>query len=499
MVEFEVKLQVPAGVQARVARAFAAAPVQGLRAQYADTVTGQLAAQGIVVRMRKEGPRWVQTAKAPGANAQARLEHNVDISCPVRGAVPVIDLTRHAGTPLEEHMRKALDLSADAAFPPLVVTFETDVQRRIIDQITGRGHTEIAFDVGRVRAGRRSVAICEVEFELKSGAASATVSEAGRWAKKYGLWISAIAKSQHGARLCSGTVPDAATARKPDYPESATLHEARTAILHSCLDHIIANASEVVAGSVLPEHVHQLRIGIRRLRTGMRELGVAGQTGAVRWEKELRRVFGILGEHRDRALVALQQPQLRSAGSPPVDMSAGPEALSAAVLAAVRSPGFQATLLELMACAHRVPRASGKHPVAGHPEAKYPEARKLAVARLRKLRRQITRDADQFESLGAELQHGVRKRVKRLRYLAELARPLFAAREVDDYLKHLKPVQDRLGAYNDGLMAQAFYQRIARRQPGAWFAAGWLAAQRAGQAEACQRELGHLRHIDVFW
>jgi triphosphatase len=490
MVEFEVKLQVPSGAQSKVARAFALAPPQRLRARYADVGKGQLATRGIVVRMRKEGRRWVQTAKAPGGHAQARLEHNVDVSSPACGEEPAIDLVRHAATPLEGHIRKALDLSHDDPWPPLVVSFETDVRRRIIDQPTGGGHTEIAFDVGRVRSGKRSIAICEVEFELKSGAASATVSEACRWAAKYGLSMSSITKSEQGARLRSGTAPAAAGAKKLVYSEKATLHEARTAILHSCLDQIIANASEVAAGSILAEHVHQLRIGIRRLRTGMRELGVTGQTGAARWENELVRVFRILGEHRDREFVITQQqPQLESAGSPPVDMSAGREALSAAMLDAVRSSRFQVTLLELLAHAHRQPRLSSNEP----------DAKQVAVARLRKLHRQVCKDGGQFQALAQELQHRVRKRLKRLRYMAELTRPLFAGKEVDDYLERLKPVQDRLGLYNDGLIAHAVYRGLARRQPGAWFAVGWLGARHAEQAAACQREMESLESVKVFW
>jgi hypothetical protein len=78
MTEFELKLEIPAG---RLEAALAAMKREGakrerLRAVYFDTQDGALVAHGIVVRMRKEGRKWVQTAKAPGSGALARLEHN---------------------------------------------------------------------------------------------------------------------------------------------------------------------------------------------------------------------------------------------------------------------------------------------------------------------------------------------------------------------------------------------------------------------------------------
>ena len=46
--------------------------------------------------------------------------------------------------------------------------------------------------------------------------------------------------------------------------------------MHECLEQVLVNASEIAAGSSDAEHVHQLRVGIRRLRTAMRELAVWG-------------------------------------------------------------------------------------------------------------------------------------------------------------------------------------------------------------------------------
>ncbi|MDZ4359907.1 MAG: CYTH domain-containing protein, partial [Variovorax sp.] len=71
-----------------------------LQARYFDTADQRLVADGMVLRLRKEGRRWVQTVKAAGDNALHRLEHNVDLG--TGAAAPAIDPARHAGTPVGE-------------------------------------------------------------------------------------------------------------------------------------------------------------------------------------------------------------------------------------------------------------------------------------------------------------------------------------------------------------------------------------------------------------
>ena len=58
------------------------------------------AGAGMVLRLRLEGPRWVQTVKAAGDGPLQRWEHNVDLGALRAGEVPVADPQRHAGTPV---------------------------------------------------------------------------------------------------------------------------------------------------------------------------------------------------------------------------------------------------------------------------------------------------------------------------------------------------------------------------------------------------------------
>lgn len=79
--EIEFKFCIPAGHLKAVEAALRRGAVvrTRLQARYFDTADQRLVADGMVLRLRKEGRRWVQTVKAAGDNALHRLEHNVDL------------------------------------------------------------------------------------------------------------------------------------------------------------------------------------------------------------------------------------------------------------------------------------------------------------------------------------------------------------------------------------------------------------------------------------
>ncbi|MDB5731120.1 MAG: domain containing protein, partial [Variovorax sp.] len=97
--ETEFKFHIPSERLKAVESALrgAAAVRTHLQARYFDTEDGALAAHGVVLRLRQEGRRWVQTAKAAGDGPLHRLEHNVDLGVARASAPPVLDALRHAG------------------------------------------------------------------------------------------------------------------------------------------------------------------------------------------------------------------------------------------------------------------------------------------------------------------------------------------------------------------------------------------------------------------
>jgi len=465
-----------------------------LQARYFDTAEGALAAAGMVLRLRKEGRRWVQTVKAAGDGPLQRWEHNVDLGMPGGGLQPVADAQRHAGTPVGERLAAVLQRAGQ----PLAPTYATDIWRLTRVLRSGGAQVELALDTGRITAqaadgAPRVAPVCELELELLQGNVQGLVALARGWSQRHGLWFSTVSKAERGQRLLLGQDAVPAVKADPMRPPLAGLpgRALQQAVVANALAQILPNASEVAAGSTDDEQVHQLRIGLRRLRTALRELDALAPGFDPAWEAPLVDLFRALGAQRDRALVlAGAQAALAEAGAPPIDL--GPGAAAPDLGAAVRAPAFQGVLVDLIG-----------HGAAPMDEASAgldaQAARRHLQGRLRQLHRQLLRDGERFDALDGEAQHRVRKRLKRLRYLAEFVAPLFREKAAQRYLAQLRPAQDALGRYNDDAVALALYRERVADDPRAWFAVGWFAARHGEAEQAAQRALRHLREAPRFW
>ncbi len=493
MTEFELKFEIlPANLKSVAAAVLEGkATRQRLQASYFDTEDGALAAHGIVVRRRKEGRRWAQTAKGPTADLMERLEHNAALPSGPAGTVPALDLSRHRGTPIGKVIDQALGLKASDNYPGLGLLYGTDVQRITRMVACGGSVVEVALDQGRVFTDGHSQSICELEFELKQGAPHDVVVLAQQWCSGHGLWLSTIAKSMKGQRLRSAApFGDATSAVSPKFSRHATGHDLVNAVIVSCLSQILPNMSELAGGSKHPDHIHLLRVGIRRLRTALREL--AGLTDAIdpAWEGVLVQTFRALGAHRDHSHLGLVlQPQLLAAGGPQMRFDDANSNIPDPG-ETVRAPDFQLALLGLVGFVHReLPKTVGK-----------PDALKREISlRLDKLHKRALREGKKFLALDEARQHGVRKRLKRLRYLIEFTAPLFSTRKVKHMAAALRPVQDALGVYNDELMALQAWHAVATDDTNAWFGIGWFTARRQPNARRCLREIKVLADIKPFW
>jgi triphosphatase len=491
MTEFELKFQLPHERVGGVLRALERGKTvrQLLKARYFDTADGALARHGATLRMRKEGRRWVQTAKAVCDSSLHRLEHEVAVQAPATaGAAPALDWQLHAGTPAGDAIVKALSgQPQDDA--PLAVVYQTHVQRikRVIR--SGRSTVEVALDRGWIEADGARADVCEIEFELKTGAAHDAIALARRWCAAHGGWLSTISKAEQGQRLARQPEQMPAKQGRDIAPDARQGDEFARAVLHACLEQILANASEVAAGNADAEHVHQLRVGVRRLRTAMRELPELMPQADADWESPWVQLFHELGRHRDSGFVAQLQARLEAAGGPALQIA--PDALGASdPVAAVRAPAWQDALLAMLGWMHEPPGAA---------KLRAKRVKAILAKRLGKLFKNVLKDGRHFAQFPAQRQHRARKRLKRLRYLAEFSRHHFDKDDVKSFVEALKPAQDALGGYNDEALAWGFYAGLAAQEPRAWFGAGWLAARRAANAAACEASLRALADLRPFW
>ncbi len=482
MHEIELKFQVPPGQRDALDKAVAGrTPARRVRLQaaYCDTAQRALAQARMALRVRREGRQWVQTLKGATADGMTRLEHNVPLvgAASAGAAAPQADPALHAGTPAGDRLRTAL---GQAPEEPLAVLFQTDILRRTRVQRTSLGSVELALDSGSITAGGSKLAVHELEIELLSGSPQAVIFAARRWVPRFGLWLDTRSKAERGdmlARSVAMAPPRAAAAVR--LASDMSTAQALRCVLATCADQVLVNASQVASGEHGDEHVHQLRVGLRRLRSGLRlfegtpvDAGLALAAAAL---------FGRLGAARDQVVIegefaAELQAALQAAGVPGGVPRATPPDDGEVPAAVLRDAASQTLLLDLLAAVHAddpiIEVADTGAPIPDEP------LRDRLAARLNRWHRRAAADAKRYPELDDEGRHRLRKRIKRLRYALEFSAALFKPRELRRYLAALRAVQERLGAINDVVVAMEAFKRHRDTDPRAWFALGWLAARR---------------------
>ncbi len=490
--EIELKLHVPAARVPAVEKALqdrTRSKMVHLQAAYFDTPGRDIAAAGLAWRVRREGNRWVQTLKGhlPESDGLERAEHNV---VQHGRAWPKPDAAVFAGTPAGDQLATVLATLAERGSPAPAERFRTDIQRMERVQKVAGGSVAFAFDRGTIRApGGRSTEVCELEIELVSGSSAAVIATARKWVQRHGLWIDVVNKALRGSLVADGlSVAPVAKGVKPKLHEAMSADEMLRAITSTCLGQILRNTSALANDLAEPQHVHLARVGMRKLRSVLRELGHLSPAVQPEWADRLGEFFARLGAARDRDVLADLLPTIVAAGGPEFTL---PVAAATDAGDVARDPAFTLLVLDLMEYAHGapLPAQEGDLPV-----------RDLVAAELRRLHRHTLRGHAEFAGLEEEAQHSVRKELKRLRYVAELTAGLFPRKQVAAYVKALAPAQDALGALNDLVVARdTLAAHAAAGTPEAWFGAGWAAAQIPRAARACVRPLAAASAAPRYW
>lgn len=500
--EVELKFRIPPARLAALRRAVATRSARQMRlaARYMETPDGDLGRARVALRLRQEGDGWVQTLKAEGRVALQRLEHNVPLPA---AATPALDIARHDGTEAGARLREVL---AGARQATLREHYATAVQRTF-RQLRHQGALiELALDEGEIRAGGLALPVCEIEFELVRGEPAALLDLAGTWAQRFDLWLDVRSKSERGHALAhqaqqpGGSAVQAisrpAKARALKLTETLTPQAAVAAMLGEGLQQALANASQMADGQWQPEHLHQLRVGLRRVRTVLRLYRTLLPQLDAALPGEVARLFAQLGRVRDRDVrAAWLWPALHAAGAPAI---ARPEPSGAgadlpALLGAASTQTVWLRLLALTLPATDSPGADAPADVAPQP------LREMLARALRHLLRQVRRDAQAFDALDDAARHRLRRRIKRLRYATELSAALWPAKPLARFLDALQAAQGPLGELNDAVVAAAHCRALAAQQPEAWFAVGWLAARHGAAVAACRPPMAALAELRGPW
>ncbi len=396
-----------------------------------------------------------------------------------------------------------------------VTRFErTTVPLRFADRTTA----QLCLDRGVVHAGERAgpgVArepIVEIELELESGDATRLFDLALALSGDLPIAVETRSKAARGYDLVAPRRAGAVTAEALVLSKDATAAEAMATVVRSCLRQVEANADGVRVGDD-PEWVHQMRVGVRRLRSALALLRRAVPPDTLQpLESELRWLASVLGRVRDLDVFALDTLPAIASASQRVDASADALAAPIDVLgdrarsqsaqarrqarAAIDSPRFA----QLVLAVGRLASAPLLGVSAETPEGAMLQqpARTFAVERLKKRHRKLHRAGQSLDTTPAK-RHETRIQAKKMRYAAEFFAPLFSAKRVRAYRKSLATLQQVLGAVNDAAVATALASELAPDSPSATLVAGWAGARSGGADKQLARAWRDLADAKPFW
>jgi inorganic triphosphatase YgiF len=510
--EIELKLEVRPTQLRKLAVApwlvrFASGPAETHRLEsvYYDTDELALRAQRAILRVRKNGDAYTQTFKSESRAAHAGLGR-LEWECPLDDAKPYL-----------KHARKkktggvALKKLAGALKP----VFETNVERKTLALHYQGSQVELALDRGEIKTGRRRTPIHEVELELKKGDPASVVMLGRQIAKKLKATYGVASKAERGYVLREGESESPVCAEPIVRAPDMNAGQAFQAIAMTCVHHFAGNRKAVLAGR--PEGIHQMRVGLRRLRAAIsvfKEMLRGPETEQVK--TELKWLTEELGPARDMDVMA------KDAVAPLDETSPAPKALvalKADVLAkrdkgfarakrAVTSERYRRVVLDTVLWIN-----GGKWTQTGVAlivgRRKLPAPR-FATQELDRRTAKVLKKLGKLNDLSPLKRHKLRIAVKKLRYATGYFEGLFGGeRAIKAFSGVLEDLQSSLGQLNDirvhGGLAQDYAApaRGTRRAARQAFAMGELSGKEHAKTRklltATKRRGKRLKRCPVFW
>jgi triphosphatase len=270
---------------------------------YFDTTSHKLAKRGLSLRVRHNGETRVQTIKAGGANGsfdRGEWEHKI------KGDVP--NLSKGRGPLRGPLLKKILRHN-------LKPIFETRIQRTSVLVHQNGSRIEVALDAGKVRAGRRSLPVCELELELKGGKGDSLFKLAREIMDQVPAKLVLKSKSERGYDLIANTPTRAVRAAKITFQRGMSTAVAFRIIGQSILRHIASN--DLAVRRKDSEGVHQMRVGLRRLRATISLFSeLLDDTQTARIKTELKWLTDELAPARDLDVYEKSKVELLRAAPP---------------------------------------------------------------------------------------------------------------------------------------------------------------------------------------
>lgn len=270
--------------------------------------------------------------------------------------------------------------------------------------------------------------------------------------------------------------------------DDMTVEQAAHAILLNCLTQIEANR-EQVAGGHSPESVHQMRVGLRRLRSALDLFEDVIRPGS-RLSREITWLGGELGPARDWDVLGTHLPQIEELRPLRRAVRSHARQMRSAAGSAIATKRFDALLHSLH---HFIDTAAWRKPASDtQVKALAQPATKFAGNSLQQARRRVEKRGGKLKNGTPRARHRLRIAMKKLRYATEFFQCLSNRKRTRRALKGMTGLQDELGWINDVAVADGLLQHFHQTDPQldqqAGFARGYLAAELEGRVRKLERE-----------
>ncbi|TNF62733.1 MAG: CYTH and CHAD domain-containing protein [Burkholderiales bacterium] len=430
---------------------------QRLRNTYYDTPALDLMRERIALRERRIGRRTWLTVKTAGDSAGGLSRRQEWEALARPGALDVGRLVTDS----------ALAARLQRLRPRLVPLFHTDFERQTWVLGHRRSRIEVSLDRGEIRTGGsghaalRRLPLMELELELLDGQASDLLDLAHTLAlgppdqSGAGIWMHPddVSKAERGLQLFTGERPRPMPAPTLRLDGQTHPRQAWRLTALSCLAQMQANTGPLLRhdpaqGLPDPEFIHQARVALRRLRTGLRLFAPwLPRRFTDHWSATWQALARQLGEARNWDVLATELLPGLLAQAPQADatrwtawVQAQRTEANRQVLQALQDPRHAQHLLAFM---HAVLTLA---PPGRHARARLDRwAPRTLAASYRRLLQQ-TRKAMRA---GPQGRHALRIAVKRLRYAVGFLGTPAPEPMAQRGMATLSKAQDRLGRLND--------------------------------------------------
>ena len=469
-----------------------------LKDTYYDTPKLELWRHGVTLRVREEGDSeqgatWVQTVKT-AAPSSATLHERGEWESVLSSNLP---------QPVEIARQIKVDwiaklLRSTTILQKLRPVFTNTTHRTTWNlELPDGQQVECALDSGSIECAGKSIAIGELELELKKGNPTYLFELALALHEEIPVQIANDSKAARGYALIETRAPQAVKARAVHLTRKMRLEDAFRTIGLNCLEHMEANVPEVLMQSV--EGLHQMRVGLRRLRALMDMFGALAPLPAeisegVEW------LATELGATRDwDVLAGTTLKQMDFTDAAPLKELAAAKARDAhqALLLSLRGPRYTQVVLQLNGWFY------GRHWRSSDHRAKDDRlSARAAVGMIPLLRRAGKRLGQRINSADSNdpaTVHRVRIAAKKARYAAEFFADLLPRRAGRKYVSHLSKLQDHLGSFNDLEVAKRLLSELGGESSSrsAQFALGYFSSELRSSMAALPMALKNTRRLQI--